>query len=555
VIVTVAGTVRATVIDRGVDNNPSLQPLPLTRVSIVRGAQTLFTSAPSDGNGHYTIDGVTNLEAGDQIAIELSNDHVVIEDRNGTGAADPCLNTPMARRLLSLPTGWPKDVEWPIEVDGFSGEAVNLHYWNERAFLDYWQAQLGLAATDRNPLHSIVRYPIADGRYWVCSSYYVTLLGKKYAYCRSAIVHEFAHSVLHRQAGLAELPLGSNAHPAAGPIDEAVADYFTAAWSGNTEIFPRLWVGNVPMALRNITSRRMMPACNGEFVSTGNRYNDALVLVGALWDWRLRLVNDRAMIPAQVDLAVLEALTAICRPQHPPAERDFLAFRTALAATTLGHGLPDDLAWAFDRHNIKDPPDETCPHIPSLGVTRDDVDAQGRHVDLAWSPTPDAIAYRLYVRRWSSESTGLGLGEVVADSITATSFSYLQSDTAEVLAFVVAVLDSAGEEQAASQETPLVTAVPPGGSQASNRVLHAFPNPSRDAMWVAFGDAVSGRIVIEIHDVSGRRIRREQMVVGRERQWLWDGRDGTGRRLGGGIYLIRLTSEKAKSSTRVVLVR
>lgn len=550
----ISGTVRATIIDRGVDNNPSMQPLPRTRVSVLRGGQVLYSSQPSNVDGQYQITGIASLFPDDQIAIELLNDDVVIEDRNSTGAPDYCVDNPAARKILPIPTGSPADLTWPVETDGFSGEAPNTQYWNERAFADYWQGQLGLAATDRSPLHSVTRFPVSDARYKNCPSYYVTILGTKYAYCRSAIVHEFAHSILHRNAGLAEsAPAGVTSHAAAGPMDEALADYFTVAWSGKTEIFPRGWVAGAPVALRNITSRRMMPACNGQFQSTGNRYNDALVLSGALWDWRGRLVDERARPSAEVDRGVLQAMVAVCA--LPAPDRDFLAFRQALSNTTPGRDYPDDIVWAFDRHNIKSPPDETCPHIPLVEWTQNRVDPQGRHVELVWTPTPEATAYRVYVRRWSSTMTGLGLGEMVADSLTGTTYSHLEPDTSAALAFVIVVLDSLGEEGAASQEVPQVTAVGPCESTSPSQALRAFPNPARGAIRLAFGALSESKMLIKIYDILGRQIRRESILVRGERQWLWDGRDNDGRAVDAGVYMVRAVGEGLSLHVRVVLMR
>jgi hypothetical protein len=331
-----------------------------------------------------------------------------------------------------------------------------------------------------------------------------------------------------------------------------MADYFTAAWSGDTEMFPRLWVSGFPVAFRNITSRRLMPVCNGEFRSTGSHYNDALVLSGALWDWRKRLIEDHSVSSAQIDKAVLAAMDAVCDLSAP--DRDFLAFRAALEQTAPGLSWSDDLVWAFDRHNIKDPPDEHCPDIPLLSLLSSTVEPTGRRTELAWTGVPNATAYRVYVRRWTANSIGLGLGEVVADSLTDTTYTHIEADTSATLAFVVAVLDSAGEEGAASEETPMVTDVPRRPDLAPSVVLRAFPNPAWREVRLTFEGLDFEPVRVEIFDLNGRRIRHGNWVRGTAAHWTWDLRADDGRRLGAGLYFVRARAGVRTAQVRVVVL-
>jgi hypothetical protein len=252
---------------------------------------------------------------------------------------------------------------------------------------------------------------------------------------------------------------------------------------------------------------------------------------------------------------VLQALATVCA--QPPPSRDFLSFRNALEATGPGSEYPDDLIWAFDRHNIKDPPDENCKNVPSLSQTRNEVGVQGREVDLAWTSVPEATAYRLYARRWPSPSSGIGLGEVVADGLMDTVYAHVEADTSTVLAFIVVVLDSLGEEGAASQETPQVTAVEePSGPAVANR-LRVYPNPSRAGASIAFQTAAEGLVAIHVFDIAGRLVRTapEILYPPGENIWRWDGRDDNGFGVKAGIYFFLVRTGVDTQSGKIAIVR
>jgi hypothetical protein len=82
------------------------------------------------------------------------------------------------------------------------------------------------------------------------------------------------------------------------------------------------------------------------------------------------------------------------------------------------------------------------------------------------------------------------------------------------------------------------------------------PNPSRGAVSLTVRAADAGPIRIEIVDVTGRSVRREQLAAAGSgpRTWLWDGRDAAGRRAPAGYYRVRVTGASGGMSRPLVRV-
>jgi hypothetical protein len=85
----------------------------------------------------------------------------------------------------------------------------------------------------------------------------------------------------------------------------------------------------------------------------------------------------------------------------------------------------------------------------------------------------------------------------------------------------------------------------------------ARPNPSQSGTAVHFALARAADVRLEVYDPAGRLVRRlpaERRAAG-EQARQWDGRDGSGRRVAGGIYLLRLTAGAEVWTARVVILR
>jgi hypothetical protein len=86
--------------------------------------------------------------------------------------------------------------------------------------------------------------------------------------------------------------------------------------------------------------------------------------------------------------------------------------------------------------------------------------------------------------------------------------------------------------------------------------LRVGPLPARHDVTVHFGIATEGPVRLEVFDVAGRTVR--VLASGRYTPGAytlpWDLHDGDGRRLGAGVYFVRLTAGGARRMSRVVLI-
>jgi hypothetical protein len=87
-------------------------------------------------------------------------------------------------------------------------------------------------------------------------------------------------------------------------------------------------------------------------------------------------------------------------------------------------------------------------------------------------------------------------------------------------------------------------------------VLTAFPSPFNPATTIAWRRAADGPMRITLYDASGRRLRQlwdgQAPAAGTLR---FDGRDGEGRELPSGLYLLRLRDGSGQASRRLLLAR
>jgi hypothetical protein len=98
-----------------------------------------------------------------------------------------------------------------------------------------------------------------------------------------------------------------------------------------------------------------------------------------------------------------------------------------------------------------------------------------------------------------------------------------------------------------------------GTQDAPSVALRAWPNPfSKGQLHVSFLGLFEETPRVEIFDVAGRLVRAlSPSARGPSEHWTWgwDGRDGEGRSLPAGIYLLRLCTLRTEESARVVLLR
>ena len=86
--------------------------------------------------------------------------------------------------------------------------------------------------------------------------------------------------------------------------------------------------------------------------------------------------------------------------------------------------------------------------------------------------------------------------------------------------------------------------------------LRAEPNPARGSVAFAIEADAPGELSVEVHDVSGRLMRRWSggWQAGGVRRLSWDGTDARGARSPAGIYLVTARSGDRSARTRVTLL-
>ncbi len=122
--------------------------------------------------------------------------------------------------------------------------------------------------------------------------------------------------------------------------------------------------------------------------------------------------------------------------------------------------------------------------------------------------------------------------------------------------YKVTSVDFAGNESAPAVAGPTAVA---GGTPPDRSVLHQNqPNPFNPRTVLIYDVAAGGgRVVVEIFDLAGRRVRTlvdETQAAGRHRV-AWDGSDDRGRQLAAGVYQCRLQTPGSRHSRKLTLAR
>ena len=96
-----------------------------------------------------------------------------------------------------------------------------------------------------------------------------------------------------------------------------------------------------------------------------------------------------------------------------------------------------------------------------------------------------------------------------------------------------------------------------GHSPVGPALVACSPNPFSCGVRVVYRVPERGRVLLRVCDVSGREVRtlvdREECPGGREA--VWDGRDGHGRAVAAGVYLLDLRTEGGATRTKAVVLR
>lgn len=87
--------------------------------------------------------------------------------------------------------------------------------------------------------------------------------------------------------------------------------------------------------------------------------------------------------------------------------------------------------------------------------------------------------------------------------------------------------------------------------------LHVGPNPFNPRAILTTTLNEGGPVRLDVFDARGRRVARldERVAPAGPLRWVWDGHDGQGRLLPGGVYLFRLETRHGQARARAVLLK
>ena len=206
-------------------------------------------------------------------------------------------------------------------------------------------------------------------------------------------------------------------------------------------------------------------------------------------------------------------------------------------------------------------PVATIDIVPPGAVSDLRAAARGPQWKLLWTapsdngPTGSAAAYQLRSSTQPITESNFALGTLIGtpapsaagatDSVTVPGIT-----PGAPMYFALRALDADGNASPVSNVASIY--IPAAAIQLAPK-----QNPSRPPAtvgWQADPRAVGLRQALRIHDVGGRLVRTIELGTGAGGTAIWDGKDDDGRRVAGGLYLVRLVSGGYHAQARLVLL-
>jgi phosphodiesterase/alkaline phosphatase D-like protein len=182
-------------------------------------------------------------------------------------------------------------------------------------------------------------------------------------------------------------------------------------------------------------------------------------------------------------------------------------------------------------------PDTTAPEAPS-GLS---AEFQENRVVLSWTANTehDVLGYNVYRREETGEMGGFEAIVTIVSGVQYVDGGVIEE---KQYGYKITAVDGSGNESMPSSEAVSV-------ADSEVRVLPQvyalepnFPNPFNSVTWVRYQLPCEGEVVLSIYNILGQRVRT--LVESRQEEGfyhvVWDGRDGEGRAVGSGIYLVRI---------------
>jgi len=206
--------------------------------------------------------------------------------------------------------------------------------------------------------------------------------------------------------------------------------------------------------------------------------------------------------------------------------------------------LMKDIGWEVDSLPRQD--DDIAPDAPQNLV----VFPVGGLNRLSWDPNtePDVQAYRIY--RANDPDFPTLIWSFVEET---TSTSWLDPDFGgSGLYYSVTAVDNAGNES-----DPASASLPESPLAAASALHQNVPNPFNPTTTIQYDVGRSGKVTIQIFDVSGRLVKTLVNTPQSEGQksTTWDGRNNAGERVGSGLYFYRLNAPGFTQTRRMVVLK
>ncbi len=192
-------------------------------------------------------------------------------------------------------------------------------------------------------------------------------------------------------------------------------------------------------------------------------------------------------------------------------------------------------------------------------------ESEGHAIEIVfiWAKTTDPdpldqVSYSLiYATDWSDSST-----HVRIDGITDTSVT-VQLDNNSEYYWLVKASDLDGLITQSNNGEPMRLVVGTLDTYTSDMIptdyaLHQnYPNPFNPETHIRYDLSKAGPVSIIVYDITGHEIIH---LVDRDQepgyhQIIWNGKDGYGRELSSGIYIVRLLTPEYARSIKTVLLK
>ena len=152
---------------------------------------------------------------------------------------------------------------------------------------------------------------------------------------------------------------------------------------------------------------------------------------------------------------------------------------------------------------------------------------------------PDSTAWPDYMAYVMCTDRGTPQPAIALDTVVADTWYLLVEGYTDAPAIRFTILQTGVDESPAPAQ-PSWTVRSPARGQARLSVALSSPSPVR----------------VELFDGTGTMVRLlvdSALPAGRQ-EFVWDGRDAWGRKLGAGVYLARLTTSSSRSLAKLVLL-